>query len=101
MNPGTTTATEEDDPADPWFDGDEPAWQTDTALDEFLPIYKALGRLTDRHGAFSQEQIDRMDISVVAVLMGVDSGIGASFEAWKQEFDEWQAEQEAATALGT
>ena len=40
-------------------------------LDEFLPIYLALAKATKTHAGFGQDAVDRMDISVVAGLLGV------------------------------
>ena len=53
-------------------------WETGTAIDEFTPIYLALARQTDRHGAFSPDQVDRMDLTVVAVMMGVGVDVEAN-----------------------
>lgn len=102
MIPGTSTAAPDEDPfAD---DHPEPAWETGTALDEFLPIYRSLSRWTDHHGPMAPDQVDAMDLSVVAVLLGVDGG--GSFDAvaaqWRDEYarevEQFQTEQETARA---
>ena len=57
---------------------EEPAWQTGTAVDEFNPIYLALARATQQHGAFPPAEVDRMDITTVALLMGVGVDVEAA-----------------------
>lgn len=84
---GTTTADED---SDPFADEREPdvVWQTGTVLDEFTPIYRTLAMVTQRHGSLSPIEVDGMDISLIAVLMGVDataSFVGAHQE-WIREF---------------
>jgi hypothetical protein len=53
-------------------DGDElrPP-ETGTALDEFLPIYWYMARATKLHPAQSPDQVDALDIAVLAMLLGV------------------------------
>lgn len=46
-------------------------WRTGTAIDEFTPIYVALGVATKLHGAFTQDEIDNMDLPVIATLLGI------------------------------
>jgi hypothetical protein len=48
-----------------------PAWRTGTAIDEFTPIYLALAQPTKTHGPLAPADVDAMDISVVAALLGV------------------------------
>jgi hypothetical protein len=90
---GTSTASEdEDDPEAEWramFGQREPSLTTGTAIDEFSWIYRALARETRTHGAFGPDQVDRWDITTVAILLGVgtDDGMAAEFASWEQEFD--------------
>lgn len=44
---------------------------TDTILDEFLPVYYWLARPTKKRQGFTQPEIDGMDMTVVAMLLGV------------------------------
>lgn len=90
MTAGKTTADEEDEDPLAEFAPPEPAWQTGTALDEFLPIYKALAMTTGRHGALSPVDVDLMDISTVALLLGVDAGaasLPAIHAQWADDYD--------------
>lgn len=50
---------------------ERPWWWTGTIEDAFTPIYLAMGRATDRHGAFPPDVVDRMDLTTVAAFMGV------------------------------
>lgn len=59
----------------------KPGWLTGTAIDEFLPIYVALARHTDHHGAFSQAEVDAMDISTVAALLRAATDPSVSMQA--------------------
>ena len=61
--------------------GDE-SWRTGGALDEFIPIYLALSRHTDRHGPIGPSEADLMDLSVIAALMGVGEAEAQQREAW-------------------
>jgi hypothetical protein len=94
--PGTTTADEDDADAE-WiaaFGDPEPALRTGTAIDEFTPIYRALARESKHHGPFAPDQVDGWDITVVAVVLGVDAGENEwvrSFKDWESEYDEWKA----------
>lgn len=45
--------------------------ETGTALDEFLPIYWYMSRPTKLHPPYSALDVDALDISVVAMLLGV------------------------------
>jgi hypothetical protein len=54
---------------------------TGTALDEFLPIYVALAMPTKTHGALSPADVDAMDLSVVAALLGVGNADNLEGEA--------------------
>lgn len=89
MTAGTTTAVTEEDP----FAEDrepEPEWRTGTVIDEFTPIYLSLAQWTKRHGPITPDQVDRLDISIVAAIMGVDAGssFSAAFQQWRTEYDE-------------
>lgn len=53
----------------------EPDWRTGTAIDEFTPIYKALAIPTKHRRGFSPGEVDDMDITVCAVLLGVGAGL--------------------------
>lgn len=44
---------------------------TGTYLDEFTPITLALSRATERHGPLSPADVDALDLSVAAALLGV------------------------------
>lgn len=57
------------------------ATTTDTPLDEFLPIYVALAMATKTHGALSPAEVDAMDISVVAALLGIGNADNLAGEA--------------------
>lgn len=59
--------------ADPWgVEPDAEGWRTGTAIDEFTPIYLALGRADPkRHGPIAPGDADLLDLSVVAALLGV------------------------------
>lgn len=70
-------------------------WQTGTALDEFTPIYRSLALATLRHGSLSPTEVDGMDISLIAVLVGVDAT--STFEGAHQE---WVREYRAAIDRG-
>src|SRR5690606_5064326 len=50
-----------------------PAWRTGTAIDESTPIYLALALASPPkpHGPLAPAEVDAMDISVVAALLGV------------------------------
>lgn len=48
-------------------------WHTGTVLDEFTPIYLALARATKMHGSISPVDVDPLDITLVAQLMGAGS----------------------------
>lgn len=58
-------------PAD-WTDEDAPP-STGTALDEFLPIYWWMARATRLHGPHSASEVDALDLSVLAALLGVQA----------------------------
>lgn len=58
-----------------------PQARTDTALDEFLPIYVALAAPTKLHGALSPADVDAMDLSVVAALLGIGQADNLESEA--------------------
>jgi len=47
-----------------------PQLETGTAVDEFLPIYQQLARPTKDRRGFSPDEVDAMDLSVVAMLLG-------------------------------
>lgn len=61
--------------------GDE-LWRTGGAIDEFIPIYLALARETDRHGHIGTLEADAMDLSVIAALMGVGEHERMQADAW-------------------
>ena len=44
---------------------------TGTALDEFLPVYWYLGHPGKHRPAYTAGEVDRLDLSVVAMLLGV------------------------------
>jgi hypothetical protein len=91
-----TPAAEEDD--DPEYDAPDVVWQTGTAVDEFTPVYRSLALWTQRHGPLAPSEVDGMDISLIAVLMGVDaqgSMLGAH-QAWIRE---WKAAQDSGVTL--
>jgi len=82
----------------------EPSIATGTALDEFLPIYRALARPTRTHGPFSPDDVDRWDISAVATVLGIDSGDGGwqfMFSSWEQEYEDWKRSEGADVPHGT
>ena len=56
-------------------------WRTGTAIDEFTPIYMALARRTKRHEAIGPRDVDALDLSVVAALLGVGGIDGGDFES--------------------
>lgn len=58
-------------PGDPFTDGETGPPETGTALDEFLPIYWYLARATSLHPAMSPGEVDELDITVAAMLLGV------------------------------
>ena len=69
-------------PTAPRHPGGDETWRTGGALDEFIPIYLALSRPTDRHGAIGPSEADAMDLSVIAALMGVGEAEQAQRQAW-------------------
>lgn len=75
-----------------------PSLTTGTALDEFTGIYRALAQPTTLHGAFSPAEVDKWDITTVAIVLGVDTGDMAwsrGFQDWTSEYDEWLASEGA------
>lgn len=62
-----------------WLSDEAGPPSTGTWLDEFLPIYWWLARDTKVHRGFSQAEVDAMDLSLVAALLGVGGG-GSRFE---------------------
>lgn len=40
------------------------------------------------HGSFSPDEVDRWDITTVAIVLGVDTGD----MAWSREFLDWQSD---------
>lgn len=101
VEPGRSTAADDDDPEDEWnaaFGQVLPSLTTGTALDEFTTIYRALAQATTMHGSFSPDEVDRWDITTVAVVLGVDMGDMAwsrGFLDWTSEYDEWMASEGA------
>ncbi len=87
MNAGTSTAFDNDEEEDP-FAEPEPLYETGTVLDEFIPIYRALAVWTKTHGPLSPDQVDAMDLTLVAVLLGVDPvpSIYEIHAQWEQEY---------------
>lgn len=60
----------------------EPEWRTGTAIDEFNAIYRALApHPKSWWRGYTPAEIDAMDLSTVAVLMGVDVDPGAEDRA--------------------
>lgn len=43
-----------------------------TALDEFLPLYATLAMPTRQRPGYSQQEVDAMDLAVVATLLRVE-----------------------------
>lgn len=86
-------------PADAW--GELPAapesWRTETAIDEFTPIYLALGQATKKHGSIGPAEVDALDLSVVAALLGVGALDGGDFQAASRDL---MARRMAAAASG-
>lgn len=84
MISGTSTADDED----PFAEERRPPFVTNTVLDEFIPVYQQLACWTTTHGPFSPEEVDAMDISTVAALLGVDSSaaIGVIHDQWVREY---------------
>lgn len=65
----TPPAGEPDDPfAEPEV---TPGWATGTAIDEFTGVYVAFARATARHGALAPAEVDALDLSAAAALLGV------------------------------
>lgn len=52
-----------------------PEWRTGTAMDEFTPIYLALAA-GGRYGRFTPAEVDAMDITLVALLLGMGADPG-------------------------
>lgn len=50
---------------------DEGPPETGTALDEFLPIYWHLSHRTRTRPAYSAAEVDALDLSLVAALLGI------------------------------
>lgn len=50
---------------------EEGAPSVGTALDEFLPIYWHMARATKLHPAHTQPEVDALDLTVVAMFLGV------------------------------
>jgi hypothetical protein len=48
----------------------EPELETGTAMDEFLPIYRQLSRPTKDRRGFAPHEVDAMDLTVIAMLLG-------------------------------
>lgn len=53
-------------------------WKTGTAIDEFTPIYRSFALATKQHGPMSPADLDGMDLTVVALLMGIGTDPGAT-----------------------
>lgn len=61
---------------------DGPEWRTGTAIDEFNAVYRVLApNPKSWWRGYTPDEIDRMDISTVAVLMGVTVDPGAEDRA--------------------
>lgn len=60
------------------LDEPEPEWRTGTAIDEFTPLYRAFALTTKLHGPMSPDQVDQMDLTVAALLLGVGTDPAAS-----------------------
>jgi hypothetical protein len=53
-------------------------WRTGTWLDEYTPIYLALNTPTRTRGAIPPSEVDRLEIPVVAAMLGIGADPFAS-----------------------
>lgn len=79
------TRSHDDGPSDP------PSWITGTVEDQFTPIYLAMARDTmrDTNGpvwrrGFSPAEVDAMDLTTVAALLGVGDPLARQRAAWER-----------------
>jgi hypothetical protein len=72
-------------------------WHTGSAIDEFTPIYLALSRATKLHGAIAPSEVDALDLTVVAALLGVGGLDGGDFDSASRDLIRRRA---AAMATG-
>lgn len=72
MKGGHKNNDDDDAPGDEEVD-DGPDWRTGTYLDRYIPLYRALWQ---RRG-IPQHDADRMDITLVAVELGVPASAGS------------------------
>lgn len=85
---GAPAAIEDEDPFD---DEREPdiEWRTGTALDEFTPIYRALAIWTKTHGPLAPAEVDAMDMTVIAAILGLDvESFEGKHAAWVREYND-------------
>lgn len=78
-------------------DEDPDAWKTGTAIDEFTPIYEALAVPTKTRRGFAPHEVDLMDISVAARLLGVGK---SPMMAELDELRELKRRREAGESVG-